>query len=146
MFERCLYFNVNALARKVNTIWDEAFAEFDLSPAHAYMLRLILEKPGLTQTAITTELKLEKSTVTRFVSVLESKALLRRERQGREVQVFPTARAKALEQKLNIKGNALYQQMVNSVGKSELASLVSTLRDTGNSLSEGLYFDEEVRD
>jgi len=134
MFERCLYFNVNALARRVNTIWDEAFAEFNLSPAHAYLLRLLLEQPGLTQTQITQELKLEKSTVTRFVTVLENKKLVTREKHGREVMAFPTAKAKKLQDKLNIKGDELYQKMVNSLGKNKVTELVVSLRKTGDSL------------
>ena len=134
MFERCLYFNVNALARRVNGIWDEAFAEFNLSPAHAYLLRLLLEQPGLTQTQITRELKLEKSTVTRFVTVLASKNLITREKQGREVLAFPTVKAKALQERLNIKGDELYQRMIKSLGKNKVTALVGSLRDTGDNL------------
>lgn len=146
MFERCLYFNVNALARRVNSIWDEAFAEFDLSPAHAYLLRLLLENPGLTHTRITAELKLEKSTVTRFVSALEEKHLIRRERQGREVLVYPTDTAKKIQYQLNAKGDELYQKMLDSLGKDELLSLVNDLRVTGNNLSGQFYFDKEISD
>ena len=144
MFERCLYFNVNALARNVNAIWHEAFAEFDLSPAHAYLLRLLLETPGLTHTQITRELKLEKSTVTRFVTVLENKQLLTRERQGREVLVNPTAKAYKLQQQLNDKGDELYNKMIDSMGKGNLTELVSNLRKTGNALGSEFYFDNEV--
>jgi len=130
MFERCLYFNVNALARKVNTIWNEAFSEFDLSPSHAYLLRLLLDQPGLTQTQISQELKLEKSTVTRFMTVLEHKKLVVRERQGREVLAYPTTKAKALQQRLSIKGDELYQAMINSLGKNKMTGLVGELRKT----------------
>jgi DNA-binding MarR family transcriptional regulator len=146
MFERCLYFNVNALARRVNTIWDEAFSEFDLSPAHAYLLRLLLESPGLTQTQITRELKLEKSTVTRFVTVLEAKLLLSRDRQGREVLVYPTAKAYRLQKRLNAKGDALYQKMIDALGKSKLTELVGSMRLSGTELNKNFYFDGEVDD
>ena len=146
MFERCLYFNVNALARRVNTIWDEAFSEFDLSPAHAYLLRLLLETPGLTQTQITRELKLEKSTVTRFVTVLEAKLLLSRDRQGREVLVYPTAKAYGLQERLNTKGDALYQEMIKALGKAKLTGLVGSMRQSGTDLNKNFYFDEEVKD
>ncbi|MCK4833122.1 MAG: MarR family transcriptional regulator, partial [Gammaproteobacteria bacterium] len=132
MFERCLYFNVNALARKVNVIWDEAFAEFGLSPSHAYLLRLLLEQPGLTQTQITQALKLEKSTVTRFVTVLEGKKLVTREKNGREVLAYPTTKAKALQKQLNSKGDELYQKMVDNLGKNKMAELVGDLRKTGD--------------
>ena len=146
MFERCLYFNVNALARRVNTIWDEAFSEFDLSPAHAYLLRLLLETPGLTQTQITSELKLEKSTVTRFVTVLEAKLLLSRDRQGREVLVYPTAKAYGLQERLNAKGDVLYQKMIDALGKAKLTKLVGSMRQSGTELNKNFYFDEEVKD
>ena len=134
MFERCLYFNVNALARRVNTIWDEAFSEFELSPAHAYLLRLLLEQPGLTQTQIAQELKLEKSTVTRFVTVLLKKKLVIREKHGREVLAYPTKKAKALQRQLNARGDELYKKMINSLGKREMTSLVGDLRKVGKNL------------
>jgi DNA-binding MarR family transcriptional regulator len=134
MFERCLYFNVNALARKVNAIWDEAFAEFDLSPAHAYLLRLVLDNPDITQTRIASELKLEKSTVTRFINVLEDKQLLMRTRTGRETLVKPMLKAKKMKTRLNKKGDALYQEMLKTVGKSGLNELVTRMRETGNRL------------
>jgi DNA-binding MarR family transcriptional regulator len=136
MFERCLYFNVNALARQVNAIWDEAFAEFGLSPAHAYLLRLVLENPDITQTRIAEELKLEKSTVTRFINVLEDRQLLTRTRVGRETMVNPTAQAKKIKSRLNKKGEALYQKMLASVGKTDLVKIVKDLRETGNRLHD----------
>jgi len=136
MFERCLYFNVNALARRVNAIWDAAFAEFKLSPAHAYLLRLVLETPALTQGQIAAELKLEKSTVTRFVTALENRQLVRRQRQGREVRVLPTARATELASGLDQTGDALYQQLLTQLGEQELLTLVAQLRASGRKLSK----------
>ena len=78
MFERCIYFNTNALARKLNALWDEGFAEFGLTPSQGYLLRLVLANPGMTQQSISQELQLNKSTVTRFVNQLEKKSLLQR--------------------------------------------------------------------
>ncbi len=134
MFDRCLYFNVNSLARKVNAVWEQAFAEFDLSPSHAYLLRLVLDNPGMAQNWICEELNLEKSTVTRFINVLEKKGLLSRHRLGREVQVVPTMKAKKIKQKLNSKGDELYRQMLEVLGKDELADVVKRMREAGRSL------------
>lgn len=132
MFERCLYFNINALTRAVNRTWDEAFAEFNLSPAHAYLLRLVLPRPGLTPKQISQELKLEKSTVTRFLDVLEKKGFIRRKKNlsgdAREQAIFPTAKSEKIAAKLEEKGEYLYQKMIKSIGKGELTSLVSELR------------------
>ena len=134
MFERCLYFNLNALTRKVNKIWEQAFREFGLSPAHAYLLRLVLANPGITQTGIATELTLEKSTVTRFVEALEAKGYLLRNKSGREQLVFPTRTAKAIGARLEQEGNTLYRRMIKNLGNDALAQLVGDLRDAGGKL------------
>lgn len=134
MFERCLYFNINALTRAVNQIWEEAFAEFDLSPSHAYMLRLTLSSPGLTPKQISQELKLEKSTITRFLDALAKKGFIRRQKSisgdAREQGIYPTSKAEKIAVRLEEKGNALYQKMIDSIGKSELTTLVKQLRKT----------------
>lgn len=134
MFERCLYFNINALTRAINRIWDDAFAEFDLSPAHAYLLRLALANPGLTPKQISQELKLEKSTVTRFLDTLERKEFILRKQgisgDAREQGIYPTKKSKKIGTRLEEKGNHLYQTMVNSIGKTELTTLVKKLRNT----------------
>jgi len=132
MFERCLYFNVNALTRAVNQIWEEAFAEFDLSPSHAYLLRLTLSNPGLTPKQISQELKLEKSTITRFLDALAKKGFIRRLKSAsgdaREQGIYPTRKAERIAAQLESKGNALYQKMIDSIGKNELTALVAQLR------------------
>ncbi len=135
MFERCLYFNVNALARKVNQIWEEAFADLGLSPAHAYLLRLILSSPGMVQKEIAKELRLEKSTVTRFIDALEEGGYLKRSKVGREQTIAPTRAATRLEKELNRRGDALYQRMVDELGTTNLTGLVRQLRETGNKLA-----------
>jgi len=132
MFERCLYFNVNTLARTVNRIWDDAFAEFELAPSHAYLLRLVLAHPGLTPKQISHELKLEKSTITRFLHVLEGKNLVARKSSSsgdaRELGIFATRKSLAIATQLEEKGNALYQKMIDSIGKNKLVNLVGELR------------------
>lgn len=134
MFERCLYFNVNALTRKVNGIWDRAFEDLELSPAHAYLLRLMLSRPGISQKDIATELRLEKSTVTRFIDVLEEKGYLKRNKVNREQIIYPTRAAAKIEKELNRRGDALYRKMLRDVGKTDLVGLVGQLRETGKKL------------
>jgi len=138
MFERCLYFNVNALARSVNQIWEEAFSVYELSPAHAYLLRLVLSSPGLTPGQISHELKLEKSTVSRFLKALENKDMLIRKKglssDAREHGIFPTQKANKIATDLEETGNRLYQKMIDKLGKTELTSLVGELKHTENSI------------
>jgi DNA-binding MarR family transcriptional regulator len=126
MFERCLYFNLNALTRKVNKIWDQAFQDLGLSPSHAYLLRVVLATQGIAN-----ELKLEKSTITRFIGALESKGYLQRVKSGREQNVYPTKAATDIFDQLEQQGNALYQRMTKDLGESPLTKLVGELRNTG---------------
>ncbi|VAX09386.1 hypothetical protein MNBD_GAMMA25-949 [hydrothermal vent metagenome] len=134
MFERCLYFNINALTRKVNKIWDQAFSELGFSPAHAYLLRLVLEMPSISQKEIAEELKLEKSTVTRFIDNLQERGYLKRTKNGREQIIQPTAAAKKLEVQLNEQGDLLYKKVIKSIGRSDLLELVAQLRKSGTKL------------
>jgi len=137
MFDRCLYFNVNALARLVNKKWSEAFDSYALSPAHGYLLRVVLSYPGITQKALATELKLEKSTITRFIDALQEKGLLKRKpggQDGRELNIYPTAKAVELEDSLEGLGDRLYQDMVDAIGKDNLAKLVTQLRSSADKL------------
>jgi len=138
MFERCLYFNINALTRTVNQIWEEAFAEYNLSPSHAYLLRLTLSHPGLTPKQISQELKLEKSTITRFLDALSKKGFIRRQKSpsgdAREQGIYPTRKAEKIATQLELEGNALYQKMIDRIGKNELVTLVTQLRNTESNL------------
>lgn len=131
MFERCVYFNSNALARAVNRIWEEAFSKYGLSPAHAYVLRYVLVTPGCTQKAIAQALDLSESTVTRFIDALVVKHLLERktaEQDRRESLVNPTEQGLALRDGLEATGQALYKEMQEMLGASRLDDLVAGMR------------------
>lgn len=133
MFERCLYFNVNSLARTINRIWEEAFAEFGLAPSHAYLLRMVLEQPGQTAKQLSEGLKLEKSTITRFLHSLEEKKLVSRKSgnsgDAREVGIYPTRKALDIATRLDQTGNNLYQKMTEIIGKNKLIDLVGEIRN-----------------
>lgn len=139
MFERCLYFNVNALARSVNRIWDQAFKELGLSPAHAYLLRLVLKQPGISQKAIAEELRLDKSTITRFVDALQAKGLVTRSKTGsgdsREQRIQATEKAQRIQIELEQKGDELYRMICDKLGKAEVKRLVAQLREAAKKLS-----------
>lgn len=131
MFEECLYFNSNALARTVTRIWSEAYKPLGLSPPHAFLLRVVLAKPGLMPRELAIELNLSRSTVTRFLDSLADKGWLRREMttpDGREVQVYPTEQAKQVHQTLDAIGRGLSQQMAEIFGQDALAETVHSLR------------------
>ena len=132
MFERCLYFNLNSLTRKINRIWDQAFSEFELSPSHAYLLRLVLAEPGQSQKQLAKQLNLTKSTVTRFIDALESRQLVKRKKSfsddAREQLIYPAAKARKLQQRLEATGEKLYKTMQDQLGPQDLIKLVKQLK------------------
>ncbi|MDH5228976.1 MAG: MarR family transcriptional regulator [Gammaproteobacteria bacterium] len=136
MFERCLYFNANAAVREINRVWDRAYQALGLSPAHAYVLRLLLAKGGMPQRDIAAELSLKKSTITRFVDALSMQDLVRRDYEQtndrREQIIMPTAKAKHLHKQLDQVGEQLFLQMQKTIGAREIAALVSALREVKN--------------
>jgi DNA-binding MarR family transcriptional regulator len=137
MFEECLYFNSNALARTVTRVWAEAYKPFDLSPPHAFMLRVVLAKPGLMPRELAKELSLSRSTVTRFLDSLEKRVLLVRKmttQDGREVQIYPTKAAIEIHDKLDKTGKSLSKLMEKIIGQDDLSKTVSNLRKLQNIL------------
>ena len=137
MFEECLYFNSNALARTVSRIWTNAYSQFDLSPPHAFLLRVVLAKPGLLPRELAEELNLSRSTITRFLDSLEQRDLLIRKptaEDGRELQVYPTRTAKAMHKKLDSIGEDLTKLMGKIMCKEEVSQTVAKLRKLHKSL------------
>ncbi len=137
MFERCIYFNSHVLVRKLNARWDKAFMVHELPPSHGYLIRLVLDQPGLTQQEIANELVLDKSTVARFVGKLESDGWLVRhpsETDLRGKMVTPSQKALDLERELTVLGNELYSTMCDTIGENRLKLFVSTLREISTEL------------
>lgn len=136
-FERCVYFNTNALARKLNARWEKAFAPTGLSPSLGYFLRLVLNSPGLSQQEIAGRLQLDKSTVARFADQLATKGLIERmyaEDNAKEKRIFPTPAGKAMERQLEEIGDALYALMQDAFGASEIKGFVASLREASIAL------------
>lgn len=138
MFDRCLYFNINAMARMVNKVWEEAFQKLGLSPAHAYLLRAVLAQPGMLQKEIAHELTLSPATVTRFIDAMASQGLVERKvtDDGREAQIYATKRARTLHRDLEKTGQALYAKMRGTLGVKKFDSLVKSLHQGRQVLSE----------
>lgn len=139
MFEECLYFNSNTLARTVGRIWTEAYRQVNLSPPHAFLLRMVLAKPGLFPRVLADELNLSRSTITRFLDRLEKRDLLVRKpagKDGRELRIFPTKAAKEIHQTLDDIGAGLTKIMAEKVGKEKLSQMVDGLREIQKSMEK----------
>lgn len=137
MFDRCIYFNVNVLARTINTIWDDAFKKAGLSPAHAYILRFVNAHPGTNQRDIAEELFIDKSTVTRFIDPLCQKGYIERIQHAddrRVFEIYPTKAGEKLALELEVIADELFHNMQKKLGKADFKEFVSCVKGIATTL------------
>lgn len=118
MFDQCLYFNTTALARVLEREWTAAFKPFGLTPAQAFMLRVILEKPGSLQSEVAREMTITRSTATRTLDGLQKLKLIERRtggRDGREMEIHPTDRALSLRDPINSASGEVTKRLKKSL-------------------------------
>jgi DNA-binding MarR family transcriptional regulator len=137
MFENCLYFNTSALARRLEREWAEVFEAFDLTPPQAFMLRAVLNRPGMLQSGLSEELSIARPTTTRALDGLEQKGYIERRRSegdGRETSIFPTAEAIRLKTSLNEASGTVTTKLRKTLGSAEFTDTVSRIRSARSSL------------
>jgi DNA-binding MarR family transcriptional regulator len=129
-----MYFVTNALARKIEKLAIASWKMVNLSPSHAYLLMLVLEKPGIQPGLLSKELSLTASTVSRLLEKLEEKKLIARVITGRMTHIFPTPRAKELRQRLKNSLTQFYENYSGILGKEESAKLVLNMSRVADKL------------
>jgi len=88
----CLFFNTNTFSRHLLKLAEIEFSRLKISPAHASLLLLVFETPGISPKELSRLLQLNPSTVTRFVDALSKKKLVHRQNKGKVAFIFPTPR------------------------------------------------------
>ena len=126
-FSQCLYFSSNALARKIEKLAQESWDKVNLSPSHAYLLMLTLENPGIQPKAISEQLQLQPSTVTRLLEKLEQKKLVVRTSEGKLTNVYPTPKAKELWPQMQECISEFNQNCELTIGEMDTKNLVKDI-------------------
>ena len=137
MFDHCLYFNTTALARVLEREWTKAFKSLGLTPSQAFLLRVVLEKPGLLQSELAAEMAISRSTATRTLDGLQQMKFLERiatERDGRESAIRPTAQAIGLKEKLNAVSGEVTKRLKKKLGVQYFDDTVAKVRSVRSSL------------
>ena len=137
MFEHCLYFNTAALARRLERQWAEVFEAFDLTTPQAFMLRAVLDRPGMLQSELSEELAIARPTTTRALDGLEQKKYIERRRpegDGREIAIFPTPEAIRLKASLNEASGTVTAKLRKTLGNAEFTDTVCKIRSVRSAL------------
>ncbi|OWY31060.1 MarR family winged helix-turn-helix transcriptional regulator [Herbaspirillum robiniae] len=137
MFDHCLYFNTAALSRRLEREWTAAFSPFGLTAPQGFMLRAVIDQPGILQGRLAAELSIAKSTATRALDALKEKGFIERRKtddDGREVSVFPTASATQIKAPLNASAGQAAERIRKILGKQEFSDAVQNIRSIRNAL------------
>lgn len=131
MFDHCLYFNTTALARLLERLWTDAFKPFGLTPPQAFMLRVLLDKPGLLHHQLASELSISRPTASRTLDGLQKLELVERRptgADGREFSIFPTAAARDMKDGLNAASGAVTRRLKKELGQDAFDDAVLRMR------------------
>ena len=137
MFDHCLYFNTSALARRLEREWALAFKQFDLAPPQAFVLRAVLHTPGMLQSELAETLSISRPTATRALDGLAAKKMIIRQptnRDGREMAIHPTPRAKAIAKGLNEASAQVTMHLKQLLGAGSFEGVVSEIRGVRSAL------------
>ncbi len=115
------------MARKVEKLALESWKPVDLSPSHAYLLLMVLEKPGTQPGCIANHLQLSPSTVTRLIEKLEERKLVTRTTEGKQTNVYPSDAAIALLPLLTKCLNHFYNNYSTILGRDESCKLITNM-------------------
>jgi MarR family transcriptional regulator, organic hydroperoxide resistance regulator len=133
-YGRCIYFSSNALARKTEKLATATWKKVNLSPSHAYLLMIVIDEPGVQPGALSQELHLTPSTITRLLEKLEEKKLVIRNTEGKTTSVYPTTKSKEMKPQLRECVDEFYRNCVALVGKDECARFVNSVNKISDKL------------
>lgn len=134
--ENCLFFNVNAFSRQMLKLAEASFGPLKLSPAHASLLLVVYDRPGIGPKDLAGLLQLTPSTITRFVDALVKKKLLCRRSKGKTAAIHPTERG--LEMKPDVAGayKAFYLAYTRILGTGPAHTLALSISRANTRLGE----------
>ncbi|TAE31774.1 MAG: MarR family transcriptional regulator [Cytophagales bacterium] len=122
-YSACLLFSANALARAITAIGDEEFGKLGLAYSHAYLLREVIDNPGVTPSHLSEMLLLTPSTITRLIEKLELKELVTRRSEGKNTLVEPTEKGKQLSDALTEAWQRTWVRYADSIGEEQVVAL-----------------------
>lgn len=135
-FNNCLYFTVNKLSRAITKMAEDSFVKTGLSPTHAFLMMLVIEKPGISQSELAEALHLKPSTITRFVDKLVEKGFIERKAEGKRSLNFPTEKGNEILKDIKEGWKILFRSYSDILGEEEGKALNKLINDAGKKLEK----------
>lgn len=135
-FEGCLFFNTNTFSRTLLKIAEKEFEHLKLSPAHASLLLLVYDTPGISPKELSRLLNLTPSTITRFVDALEKKKLLKRDAKGKSTQISPSQTGLEIKEAVALAYKQLILKYTSLLGAQTADQLSFSILSANKKISE----------
>ncbi len=134
-FHNCLYFTASTLSRAITRIAEEEFRTTGLSPTYAFLILIVIDRPGISQKELGKILHITQSTITRFIDKLESEKFVTRQSSGKSSLIHPTDRGRAARPDIEKAWKRLYDRYTKALGQKDSEKL-TTLTDRAGLLLE----------
>lgn len=136
MFDRCIYFNLVTLTRKVNKIWQQEFERLGLTPSHGYLLFAMKELPDATQKELSELMELDASNITRLIDGLVNRGLVEKTTRGKGARFSVTAEGKKTYRTVKKVMDSLYGDMQKRFGPEHFKNFVNDLHEAKQTIEE----------
>ncbi len=133
--ENCLFFNTNALSRHLLKIADKEFKPLNLSPAHASLMLLLFDNPGISPKKLSQNLNLTPSTITRFLDALQKKKLVLRKSKGKSAMISASSKGLQMKRQIAVAYKNLYLKYTKILGSDFANQLSITILTANEKLS-----------
>lgn len=133
--EACLFYNVNAFSRQLLKLAEAEFAPLKLSPAHASLLLILYDNPGINPKKLGDLLQLSPSTITRFIDALARKQLVTRKNCGKNIALFPTQKGVEIKPAIAQAYKAFYLAYTRMLGGGNAHRLAMQIHQAGQRMA-----------
>ncbi len=136
--ESCLFFNTNVLSRYLLKLAEKEFKYLNISPAHASLLLLVYDSPGISPKQLSKNLHLTPSTITRFIDSLEKKEYVIRRTKGKSAFISPGKKAVEYKKLIAAAYKKFYLKYTKILGSDTASQLSFSIFKANKKLADYL--------
>lgn len=141
--DACLFFNCNTFSRQLVKLAENEFRTLNLSPAHATLLLLVFDCPGITPKALSEYLQLNPSTITRFIDALVKKKFVIKKSRGKSVSIQPAPKGLAMRGQVAQAYKNLVFKYSQILGQDVAAMLSLEMRTANKKVTKAILQDAQ---
>lgn len=136
---KCLFFTSNRLSNIMRKVADEAFSDLEVASSYVYLLVVVNQYSGITQSELSEKLDVSASTCTRFVDKLVKQDILRKEYAWRTAHIYLTEKGLRTCEKIDGCFEKLYKSYTNILSEDVSNNLAKEMWTASEKLAKKGY-------